>query len=120
MRNTAPSLLKRVETQCFFVYKIEYTSEIMSFTVRLELPPEIEQRLRKENPDISKEVQEAFVLELFRRGKISHYELSSVLGLSRLETDAHLKLHKVFEGSLTNDDLEADYQTLRQLHLKNS
>jgi hypothetical protein len=27
--------------------------------------------------------------------------LSSVLGLSRAETDAYLKLHKVFEGSLT-------------------
>ena len=89
----------------------------MSFTVRLELPPAIEQRLRKDNPDISKEVQEVFVLELFRRGKLSHYELSYVLGLSRSETDAYLKLHKVFEGSLTNDDVEADYQTLRRLHL---
>ena len=90
----------------------------MSFTVRLELPPEIEQRLRKENPDISKEVQEAFVLELFRRGKISHCELSHVLGLDRIETDSYLKRHGAFEGSLTNEDLEADYQTLRQLHLK--
>ncbi len=90
----------------------------MSFTVRLELPPDIEQRLRKENPDFSKEVQEVFVLELFRRGKISHHELSCALGLDRIETDAYLKQHGVFEGSLTIKDLEDDYQTLHDLHSK--
>jgi len=90
----------------------------MSFTVRLELPPEVEQRLRREKSDIAEDVKEAYAVELFRRGKLSHYELSSVLSLSRLETDAYLKLHKVYEGSLTNEDVEADYQTLRRLHLK--
>ena len=84
-----------------FIYKIDYTGEIMSFTVRLELPPDIE-----------------FVLELFRRGKISHYELSCALGLDRIETDAYLKKHGVFEGSLSLKDLEADYQTLQNLHSK--
>jgi len=90
----------------------------MSFTVRFELPPGIEQRLRKENPDISKEVQEVFVLDLFRRGKISHYELSCVLRLDRIETDAYLKKRGVFEGSLSLKDLEADYQTLQNLNSK--
>ena len=90
----------------------------MSFTVRFELPPGIEQRLRKETPDISKEVQEVFVLELFRRGKISHYELSCTLGLDRIETDAYLKKRGVFEGSLSLKDLEADYETLQNLTSK--
>lgn len=90
----------------------------MSFTVRFELPPDIEQRLRQEAPDISKEVQEVFVLELFRRGKISHYELSRVLGLDRIEIDVYLKKHAVFEGSLSLKDLEADYQTLQNLNSK--
>ena len=90
----------------------------MSFTVRFELPPDIEQRLRKETPDISKEVQEVFVLELFRRGKLSHYELSRVLGLDRIETDVYLKKHGVFEGSLSLEDLESDYQTLQNLNSK--
>lgn len=87
----------------------------MSFTVRLDLPPDVEQRLRKENPDLSEEVKEAYVLELFRRGRLSHYELSRVLGLDRYETDAYLKRHNVFEGSVTQNDLEADFQTLRTL-----
>ena len=100
------------------VYKIDYTMKTMSFTVRLDLPPEVEQRLRQENPDIAGDVKEAYAVELFRRGKLSHYELSSVLGLSRSETDAYLKRNKVFEGSLTSEDIESDYQTLRHLHLK--
>jgi predicted HTH domain antitoxin len=87
----------------------------MSFTVRLDLPPDVEQRLRKETPDLSEAVKEAYVLELFRQGKLSHYELSKVLGLDRFETDAYLKKHKVFEGSVTLEDLESDFQTLRTL-----
>jgi predicted HTH domain antitoxin len=87
----------------------------MSFTVRLDLPPDVEQRLRREASDLSEEVKEAYVLELFRRGKLSHYELSRILGFDRFETDAYLKRHNIFEGSLTQEDLEADFQTLRKL-----
>jgi hypothetical protein len=46
---------------------------------------------------------------------LSHYELSSILGLDRFETDAYLKRHKVFEGSLAMDDLEADRQALERV-----
>jgi hypothetical protein len=35
-----------------------------------------------------------------------------VLGLDRFETDAYLKRHNVFEGSLTMEDLQSDRQTL--------
>jgi len=87
----------------------------MSISRRLELPPDIELRLRQENPEISKELQEEVVLDIFRRGKISHHELSRVLGLDRIETDVYLNEHRVFEGSLTNEDLEADYQALKNL-----
>ena len=87
----------------------------MSFTVRFDLPPDIERKLRQETPDLDEEVKEAYALELFRRGRLSHYELSRVLGLDRSETDAYLKRHNVFEGSLTMEDLEADHQSLRSL-----
>ena len=87
----------------------------MSLTVRLNLPPDVEEKLRQETPDLDNDVKEAYALELFRRGKLSHYELSRVLGLDRFETDAYLKHHNVFEGSLTSEDLEADLNTLRDL-----
>ena len=92
----------------------------MSFTVRLNLPPDVEQRLRRETSDLSEQVKEAYVLELFRRGKLSHYELSQTLGLDRFETGAYLKRHNVFERSLTPEDLEADVQTLRHLRSQQS
>ncbi len=84
----------------------------MSLKVTLDLPPDLEEKLRRETANLDSEVKEAYVLELFRRGKLSHYELSRVLGLDRFETDAYLKRHNVFEGSLTMEDLEADRRTL--------
>jgi hypothetical protein len=87
----------------------------VSLTITLNLPPDIERKLRAASPDLSDEVQEAYVLELFRRGKLSHYELAQALGLDRTEADAYLKRHNVFEGSMTMDDLDADRRTLDRL-----
>ena len=87
----------------------------MALTITLELPADVEQKVRAETSNLDADVKEAYALELFRRGKISHYELSQILGLDRFETDAYLKRHKVFEGSLTAEDLEEQYQTLERL-----
>lgn len=84
----------------------------MSMSVTIQLPSDVEQRLRAESPDLDSEVQEAVVLDLFRKGRISHYELSKVLGLDRFETDAYLKRHGVVEGSLTMEDLDEQARTL--------
>ena len=84
----------------------------MSLHVTLDLPTEVEEKLRRETPDLDADVRETYALELFRRGKLTHYELSRVLGLDRLATDAYLKQHNVVEGSLTMADLEADRQML--------
>jgi len=84
----------------------------MALRVTLDLPADLEEKLRRESPNLDAEVKEAYALELFRRGRLSHYELSRVLGLDRFETDAYLKRHNVFEGSLTMADLEADRETL--------
>jgi len=80
--------------------------------VTFQLPADIEKRLRAEFLDFDAEAREASALELFRRGKLSHFELSQILGLDRFQTDAYLIQHKVYEGSLTAEDLEADKQAL--------
>ena len=84
----------------------------MALNVMFDLPPGVEEKLRRETPDLEADVREAYALELFRRGTLSHYEFSCVLGLDRSATDAYLQRHHVFEGSLTMADLEADRQTL--------
>jgi predicted HTH domain antitoxin len=68
-------------------------------TVTFHLPPEIEQRLRAQTPDLESQLKEASAVELFRRGKISHYELSQILDLDRFATDAFLQRNKIYEGA---------------------
>ncbi|MGA2232954.1 MAG: UPF0175 family protein [Tepidisphaeraceae bacterium] len=83
--------------------------------VTFQLPVEVEKKLRAEFPDLDEAAKEAYAAELFRRGKLTHFELSKVLGLGRIETDAFLKRHSVYEGSLTHDDVEADRQALERV-----
>jgi len=81
-------------------------------TVSFQLPASVEEKLRAQTPDISSDAKEAYAVELFRLGRLSHYELSQVLGLDRFQTNACLKRHNVIEGSLTMQDLEDQTQTL--------
>ena len=87
----------------------------MSIRITLDLPSDVEQRLRGQSQSLENDVREAYCVELFRRGKLSHFELAQSLGLDRFETDALLKRHNIVEGSLTKEDLEQDWQTLRSL-----
>lgn len=87
----------------------------MSLTVTIELPADVEEKLRQKTPDLVADVKNTFALALFRRGELTHEALSRALGLDRFETDAYLKRHGVFEGSPTMADLEADRQTLDTL-----
>lgn len=84
----------------------------MTIAVQLQLPEELAAKLGAASNDLNREVTEAYVLELFRQGRITHHELAQALGLDRFETDAYLKAHNVFEGSYTMEDLEADRRTL--------
>ena len=87
----------------------------MPLNVTLNLPADLEEKVRRESANLNEEVKDAYALELFRQGKLSHHELSRALGLDRFETDAYLKRHSVFEGSLTMADLEADRLTLEHV-----
>jgi predicted HTH domain antitoxin len=87
----------------------------MALTVTLNYPPELEQKLRQEVPNLDADVTEAYAVAMFRQGKLSHYELSQALGLDRFETDAYLKRHNIYEGSLTMEDLEEDFDTLQRV-----
>lgn len=80
----------------------------MTIAVHLRLPEDLAAKVRSESKDLDKEVTEAYALQLFREGRITHHELAQALGLDRFETDAYLKAHNVFEGSLTMDDLEEE------------
>jgi predicted HTH domain antitoxin len=86
----------------------------MTISLALNLPPEVEERLRAESGDLSSAVRESFAINLFRRGILTHHQLGQVLGLDRFETDALLKRHDVTEYSLTHEDIDADVRSLRE------
>ena len=83
--------------------------------VTIELPADFEERLRAETPDLDSEAKEALLIELYRQDKLSRYELSLALGLTRFETDALLKKHHVTEDLPTPEEIEQDLRHLRQL-----
>ena len=83
--------------------------------VVIEFPKDIEESLRQVNPNLEHDATEAYAVELFRRGDLSHYELSRALGIDRFETDEVLVRHKCYEHSYSVEDLEADRGTLRRV-----
>jgi predicted HTH domain antitoxin len=87
----------------------------MNISFDVNLPPDVEERLRAEAPDLSRAGREAFAVDLFRRGILSHHGLGQALGLDRFETDALLKRHRVTEQSLTHEDVDADVLSLNEL-----
>ena len=80
--------------------------------ITLDLPQDLERRLREKNPDLDDESKIAVALDLFRKEQITHFELGRMLSLDRFETDALLVACKEYAQSLSLEDLENDYRTL--------
>lgn len=87
----------------------------MNVHLTVELPANVEERIRAESPDFPSAVREGFLVNLFRRGILTHHELGQALGLDRFETDAALKRHQVTEQSLTHEEIDADVASLQEL-----
>ena len=87
----------------------------MNLNVSVNLPPAAEEQLRAESPDLPAAVREGFLVNLFRRGILSHAELGQALGIDRFETDALLKRHQVTEQALTHAEVDAEVKGLKEL-----
>jgi hypothetical protein len=83
--------------------------------VTIQLPPDVEQRLRVSISDLDAAAKEAMLVELYRQEKLSRHELSLALGLDRFETDALLRRHNVTEDLPTAEELAQDLERARQL-----
>jgi predicted HTH domain antitoxin len=76
--------------------------------ITLQIPPDIEEHLRSRLVDLDQAAKEAMAVELYRQGKLTHYELSRLLDLSRYETDGVLKRHNVTEDLPTVEELRRE------------
>jgi hypothetical protein len=86
--------------------------------VTVQLPADVEERLRSQNPDLDSEAKEAMLVELYRQDKLTHDELCRALGLDRIESDEILKKHRVTEDLPTDNEYEAALQRLGILSSK--
>jgi predicted HTH domain antitoxin len=65
-------------------------------TISFELPHDIEQQAGGHGSDLNREAKEAYLVELYRRHKISLYQVAEALGLSRVEADGVLREHEAW------------------------
>ena len=83
--------------------------------ITLDLPTDMERRLRTEVPDFDSEAKTAVALDLFRKEQITQYELGQMLGLDRSETEALLVARGEFAQCLTLEDVESDRRTIGKI-----
>ena len=84
-------------------------------TVSFQIPHELEKGLRDDFPNLEGEAKEAFLVSLYRQGKLSRQSLSQALNLDRFETESVLHKHNVIEDLGTVEDYIDDIKTLQRL-----
>ena len=83
--------------------------------VSFELPGELESSLRRNIHDLDETVKEAALIELYRQGKLTQRELSTALGISRLQLEGVLKAHCVTEDLPSVEEIQQDVENLRRI-----
>jgi predicted HTH domain antitoxin len=76
--------------------------------VTLHIPDEIAKQLSPEGGDISRLVLEAFAIEGYRKQTLTLYQISQMLGLTRIETEDFLGHNQMPLADLTTADLDRE------------
>jgi hypothetical protein len=82
--------------------------------ITFEVPPNIEQRVRMEGANPSREAKEAYLINLYRQERISHDELGEALGLGFHQTQQLIKEHDAGDD-FTLEEFEEERTVLREL-----
>lgn len=82
--------------------------------VSVNIPDDLAQRLLTSG-DASRQLLEAFALEAYREDKLTLFEVSQLLGLSRIETEDLLGQHKIPLADLSVADLDREAAHFREL-----
>lgn len=82
--------------------------------ITVEIPRDAEEALRREWGDLEKAARESLLIESYRTGRLSLGLLAQTLGIPVVQADQWLAEHRV-PLNYTQDDLESDRRTLRDL-----
>jgi predicted HTH domain antitoxin len=82
-------------------------------TIHFDIPKDIEAALAGEGADPNFEARQAFLIELYRRGRIGHSALAEAMGMSRYALDGLLKARGIWLDT-TAEEVFADIEGLRK------
>ena len=76
--------------------------------VILHIPDEVARQISAAGGDVSRSALEAFALYGYREQTLTHYQISEMLGLSRVETEDFLGRHRVPLSAIDSVDLDRE------------
>ena len=83
-------------------------AKLRDMEVTLHIPDDIAKRLSAAGGDVSRRALEAVALEGYREQTLTLYEVSEMLGLSRVETEDFLGRHHVPLAVIGEADLDRE------------
>ena len=83
-------------------------AKLGNMEVTLHIPDEIAKRLSAAGGDVSRRALEAVALEGYREQALTLYQVSEMLGLSRVETEDFLGRHHVSLAAIAESDLDRE------------
>jgi predicted HTH domain antitoxin len=83
--------------------------------ITIQIPPDIEQELRRQIPNLDESTREQFLISNYQTGKLSTADIAEILGLeTRQEAQTWLTQRNI-PINYTQADLEEDRKNLKQL-----
>ena len=74
--------------------------------VTIELPPQLEESLRRDVGDLDQMAKESLLVDLYRQQRLSKRQLAQTLGLDRFAVNDVLNRRNVTEDLPTLDEIE--------------
>jgi hypothetical protein len=78
-----------------FTQRFKLLGVSQAVTLCIELPDDVEAALRQQLSNLDEAAKEACLIEFYRQGQLTHFQLATALGLDRYSTDGVLKRHGV-------------------------
>jgi len=82
--------------------------KLRGMEVTLHIPDDVAKRLIAAGGDVSRRALEALALEGYREHALTLYQVSEMLGLSRVETEDFLGRHQVSLSEIAEADLDRE------------
>ena len=86
----------------------------MAATVEISVPDALIKALGAQPEELPRQTLEALIVQAYRKGRITHAQVSELLDLDRWETDAFLKNAQAFRPHET-EEFTSDVERLRSI-----